>query len=456
MPKSRSKAHRAAPKPAARATDPRSRGLTAFRQGKFDLAISEWSALEPESHPELASALAEALLRRAHSPYQSPDLMVRDLRHAVRLAPEDARLQYHLGLAEHRAGNLSAAADAYARAAALGLDRRGPGYARGLAELEQNPGINLEAFAWLGPHDLAALTPVQTLLRQEPDECLRALSEQQRDLTNPDPMTPLWTGLAHLMKRDAEGAAAVLGQSGARLPKGAGEVQRFYLGLACASIGDLESAERHWTEVTRATQKVGVEPLAQLSDALTWLQGLKLTEITGPSRWKAALDEALANERTAGEAQFRVALVAANRLADSAVKSGDWRAASTYWAKMRQILAGRPELGPAAPILQNLALACERLEEWEPAADAWSALLDATPRARGRKKDAAQEAAREAKRAWIRNRALSHLRTVGRADKAIEHFRQAIKAEPENLELRLDMASALLANEQWVAARNEI
>src|SRR3990172_46323 len=59
-------------------------------------------------------------------------------------------------------------------------------------------------------------------------------------------------------------------------------------------------------------------------------------------------------------------------------------------------------------------------------------------------------------RAWLRRRVLDCYRRAGRPDQAIAHYRNAVKANPDDLDLRLELADALLANEQVIAGRNEL
>ncbi len=60
------------------------------------------------------------------------------------------------------------------------------------------------------------------------------------------------------------------------------------------------------------------------------------------------------------------------------------------------------------------------------------------------------------KRAWLRRRALECYRKAGQLDQAITQYRAAIKAAPDDLDLRLELANALIANDQVVAGRNEL
>jgi tetratricopeptide (TPR) repeat protein len=123
---------------------------------------------------------------------------------------------------------------------------------------------------------------------------------------------------------------------------------------------------------------------------------------------------------------------------------------------MRDILEAQPDLGPLSPVLRNLAIAQEALEQWEPAAEAWAALLKTLPKRPPKKKPAPTDSSVDEQRAWLRRRILDNYKRAGRPDQAIAYYKQAVKAVPDDLDLRLELASALLANEQIIAARNEV
>jgi len=156
----------------------------------------------------------------------------------------------------------------------------------------------------------------------------------------------------------------------------------------------------------------------------------------------------------------RATLLSANRLAMVARDAGDWAGAVECWQIVRSLLERHPNLGALPPIVHNLAVAYEALEEWEDAAEAWAALLNTFPKRRGRAsaKPAPETGgvSVEEKSAWIRRRILDNYKRAELPEEAITYYKKAVKAEPDNLDLRVEMASALLANDQSIAARNEV
>jgi tetratricopeptide (TPR) repeat protein len=82
-------------------------------------------------------------------------------------------------------------------------------------------------------------------------------------------------------------------------------------------------------------------------------------------------------------------------------------------------------------------------------------------RTRPRRKAAGQRAAEESalsdqQWAWVRTRIITCYQHAGRPDAALAVFRQIIKEDPSDLDVRVQLADALLANDQERAAENEI
>jgi tetratricopeptide (TPR) repeat protein len=123
-------------------------------------------------------------------------------------------------------------------------------------------------------------------------------------------------------------------------------------------------------------------------------------------------------------------------------------------------------LGSPRPLLHNLALAYEAQEQWLEAAEAWRAMLRTRPRksaakdpekaAAGRAADAQPADLTEVQWAWVRKRVIECYKRAGAPGEAVTVFRQAIKADPDDLDLRLQLVDALLLNDQEQAAYNEL
>ncbi len=447
---------------------PKQLGLRAFHQSDYTAAIKHWSRPELETDPAVRAALAEACFRRGLARRDDLPASIADLRQAADLLPDDARFWYHLGLTLHRADQLTEACAAYARAADLGMRRPGSGFARALAELERAPELSLDTLPWLSPEERAAVEPVAALLRGEPQATLAASPgnwlERLKTLGHINASAKLWEGLACLAAGEKDKALAALTFSkGQSLRAGAESVRVFYHGLAAAAVGNSEAALAEWTEAARAATKVGAPLLPRLKEAIAHMHWQRLHSFQAAGLWADVLRHAQAVQAlTPGEPSLlRATLVAANRLATAAAAAGDWATAITHWQTMRRLLDQAPTLGPLPPVLRNLAIAHEALEQWEAAAELWAALLAAMPRraSKAKKKTAAPPEAGgvpvDEQRAWLRRRILDNYKRAGRSGQAITFYKQAVKAAPDDLDLRLELALALLANQQTIAARNE-
>ncbi len=402
-------------------------------------------------------ALAEAHFRRALI-VKDPSQQQAELARAVELSPGEGRYWYHLGLARHRADQLAEAIAAYTHATEAGFSRSASGFARGLAEIERDPHIDLEGLHGLSPADRAALLPIAALLRGDPQAMLDSRPgnwlDHLKEQLAADPASALWRGLALLATGQTTQALETLTPAGHSLKGGAEAARALYHGLAAAAMGNLDAALAEWTAAAART------PTPRLQAAVASAHLRQARAAFEAEQWTAVLTAAQAVRKAAPDQSslVMVCLVADNRLAGEAATRGDWSAAIRHWQDMRASLDNHPELGPITPILHNLAIAYERLEQWEAAAGGWSALLSKLPRRPTKKLHTSLHLPLPVSelRAWLRRRVLECYKRAGRPDQAITHYRSAIKANPDDLDLRLELAGALIANEQIVAGRNEL
>ncbi|HEY4691187.1 MAG TPA: tetratricopeptide repeat protein [Anaerolineae bacterium] len=268
------------------------------------------------------------------------------------------------------------------------------------------------------------------------------------------PTSMLWRGVALLAIGQTTQALAALAPSSQPLKAGAEAVRAYYHGVALAATGDPAAALAEWTAAAART------PTPRLQDAVAGAHLRQARAAIEAGQWQAAL----ASIEVAGKispgylALEAIQLVARNRLASDCAARGEWAGALLHWQNMRACLDAHSDLGPVTPILHNLAIAHERLEQWEAAAEAWSALLNKLPRRPTKKSPAGRPTHLPIPefRAWLRRRVLDCYRRAGRPDQAIAHYRNAVKANPDDLDLRLELASALIANDQAIAGRNEL
>jgi tetratricopeptide (TPR) repeat protein len=412
---------------------PRELGQRAFHAGRLDAAISAWQTIAHD--PAVAQALAEALFRRALTTRATDPLA--DLRRAATLAPTDIRFPFHLGRLLHRANDLAGAAAQYRKVLAQKPDHSAAAKLLALVTLQQKSDADLADLPGMTPSLQAWIAPALAVLRR------------QLPPTNDGPLGVLWRGLGHLALGDPEARATLNDER--TLPSGALEpLRRYYRGVAAAIGGNSAAALNLWQPIYDAGNR---SPELEANIAALVLE--RLTALVEAGDGVAAGALALRWAGLPGNPAFdELRLLALDQAAGAAAAAGQWPQATALWEAARQILGNAQGLGSPRTILHNLALAYERQERWEEAAEAWRGLLRARTRKRtGSTADTAQD---EARWAWVRTRIISCYRHAGRPDEAVAIFRQALKLDPNDHELRLQFADALLANEQERAAQNEI
>lgn len=462
--------------PRASAPDRRQDGLRAFQAGRLDAAIGAWTNLAPDD-PKVAAALAEAQFRRALL-LPAGDTQREGLRQALALAPDEPRYRYHLGLSLHRAGDVSGASEQYR--AVLARDAAWPGAALvlALATLEQDPHADLAELPGSAPTVQAALAPVQALLHGQiprlvdlpagaDDHQLRAAGSHAVSSgtawESTGPVTRLWYGLG-LIQEGNGAARAVLDDTRSLPAAQATRIRRYYWGVAAAQGGDREAARKAWQLVSDG----GLDR--------PWLRtnlGAALLDTPADSASDKPLAPAVSQQAallaTSNPALAEALVGRLDATACATAARGEWVQAAELWERARQVVSTGSGLGSPRPLLHNLALAYEAQERWGEAADAWRAMLRTQPRQgrphRTKAGGAGQEAAAprgqdrgptDAQWAWVRKRVIECYKRAGTPGEAVALFRQAIKADPHDVEARLQLADALLANDQEGAAFNEL
>ncbi len=437
MPKSkRSAFRRLSP---ATITDPRQRGLHAFQAGRFAEAIAAWAPLA-DRDAAVRAALAEAHFRRAlGGPPLAPAMD--DLRHAIVLLPGDPRYHYHLGRYLHQSGELTAAIEQYRAALEHDSSQVGAAKLLALATLEQHSRADLTALPGFTPTVQQFIAPAQALL-----------SSRSVPPGDESPVGHFWHGLEQLATNDAAAGDALADERSLPAPT-LNALRRYYRGVAAIHAGDTETALKLW----QRTQETSFIP-ARLRENLAVLLLEQLTALIDADDIPGAAALAQHSISLPGNAAFdELRLLALDRGAATAAESGDWSRAAELWLAAREILGSSDSLGSPRPLLHNLALAYERLERWEDAADAWRGMLRTRPRRKAASQRAADEPALSDQQwAWVRTRIITCYQQADRPDLALAVFRQIIKEDPNDLDARVQLADALLANDQARAAENEI
>jgi tetratricopeptide (TPR) repeat protein len=444
MPRKKSGNKRQESQQPASSQDPRREGMRAFMAQRFGAAIAAWSQLD-QRDAKVREALAEAYFRRALT-HADMGARADDMRQALELVPHDVRYRYHRGLALHRAGKPDEAAEHYRAVLDESPAWSGAGLALALAELEQDSAADLEALPGSTPALLATLEPLRALLRGEvppvPDDSDQAVQM-------------LWHGLGLLQAGDPA-ARSVLRDDHALSSLHLHAMRQYYQGVAAAQAGDMATAVHLWWDVyqTKIVQPTMLEH--NLTAGLIEVFQARLD--AGTSEEVADLAVQVVESSLSHAALNGLLLAVFDRAAHAAAGAADWRRAVQLWGLARGLMGSSASLGSPRPLLHNLALAYEHLENWRTAADTWRALLRARPRkARSDEERAADPFDyTDEQWAWIRSRVITCYQNAGEPGEAVKVFRQAIKKEPEDLDLRIQLVDALLANDQEQAAFNQI
>jgi len=435
--KKKSRSQRARAKARQAAANPVVRGQQAFHQGDYDAAIAIWKqALGEKASCRVTAALAEVYFRRGltrfHRDGQRP-AGLSDLAEAARLASDDLRYTYHLGLAHHHQGNLDMALAAYR----LALDAD-PSFVRAaelavlaLLEQGQNP-VQTAAWKALPLDHQAEFRPLVGLLGGQP---LAVAS------TSPaSGGARLWCALAAFQSGDGGAREALLpfAQDGDE-PAVVRALAAYALGLDALRRDRQEEALGHW----EAARRLGLDT-PSLWGNLHQLYHAQAEEAMAAGRWSdaAALADAARSLASEGRDLTELTLAAHFHAGHAEAQAGRWHQALSHWEKSRDLGENSREL------LQNLALAYEKNERFEEAADLWRQVVRCRPRR-------ADTLTRQ-QVALLWGHVAECYRRAGDVEEAVTTLRNAVKNDPDNTDLRLELVDALVAGDRWGAADNEL
>ncbi|PDW04507.1 tetratricopeptide repeat protein [Candidatus Viridilinea mediisalina] len=412
----------------------RERAMCAFQSGNFNEALRILE-LQYEHDPSVGPLIAETLLRRTLSPSKID--AVADLRRALELVPNDLSYTFHLGRLLHHDGDYAAAEAYYREVLAQDPNHEAAARLLVLLKLEQNPQTEVSQLPYLSPAIEKWLAPAHALLHKQPFA------------HDTSPLGMLWQGLFQLAAGDPAATKSLADDRS--LPSAAlHRIRRHYRGLAAAAAGDLATAQKHWTQLF----DTGARPPG-LEAQLSWLLYEQLLELWENEKYQEAAELAKRWQTLKGSAAFdELRVLALDRAAHLHVAQREWPQAIQNWQAAREIVGNSQakSLGSPRPLLHNLALAYEQLEHWNDAAENWRALL----RFRPRKRNDTDETLENKRWAWVRKRLIKCYHNADNPEEAINIFRQMIKAEPDDIDLRLDLASALYDNKQDAAAKKEL
>jgi tetratricopeptide (TPR) repeat protein len=430
----RRKAHKAA-------SDPIRRGQESFHRGDYDSTIATWEkAYQENASAALGTALAEVYFRRGlvqfHRQRQHASGLA-DLEQAARLAPGDPRYAYHLGLAHHHQADLDTAIAAYR----LALDSD-PGFVRAaeltvLALLERGKDPVQDVIWKALPADRqAALGLLVALVRGDSFHLVEPTPA-------PTGLALLWQGLAAMQSGDDRAPVSLrtIAQDDAQ-PAPARALAACALGLVALRHAQLAEAQAHW----ESARRLGLDTPALRSN-LGFLYGARAEEAMACGQWAdaAALADAAVDMLPSAPDSRDLATAAHLHAGYAAAQAGRWNQARDEWEQARNLGEN------SRAFVQNLALAHEKTEQFLEAAELWREVVRRRPR-----KSHAPDALTPQQVALLWGHVADCYRRAGNAEEAIATLRNAVKNDPGDADLRLQLADALVADERWWAAGNEV
>ena len=441
---------RRSPRSQATSEELRQEGLRAFNAGRYLEAIGFWEKLD-SSNDAVVTALAEACFRHATLKGLNSN-STSYLERATELAPNDPNHAYYLGLALHKENRLAEAMEAYQRGVASGLSRREASLVIALAALRLDRHVDLKTVSGVSSEDRQFLESIVRLWEGKPDpqEFQAMLNEVGQRLGKRQDAShrTLLNGLSLLAGGQKAKAHRTFSNIASKtLSPSVNAIRWYYAGVAAAGYGDMEAAKKEWGQAYRVNPNI--DSLLHNISAAYAQQSVELSEA---GDWQAAAQTALNGLKSAEKDSTltSLALVALDRAASDAAQSGDWATATQHWTEARQVLTDSGKGGSPRPILHNLALAYEALEQWQEAAEAWRAMLRTRPRKRK------GDGFGDEHWTWVRKQVIECYKRSGQPDEAITIFRQLLKADPGDLDARFSLVDALLANDQEQAAINEL
>ena len=487
-------------------------GQELFCAGRYKQAIAEWRRVmevaDEDTKAEIRLALAEACFRlglQEHS-LGNTDAALTYLHQAAAAVPEKAVYHYHLGLAFHRMANMKRAEECFERALALEPDnvrflfQKGLIYARedarrlrqwmkgpeggilscaqryllevatGLRKTQEISGASPESARGL-PREVARLAAPPPVVTAPPSNVTAASSTvtapsstvtlapmEEGDGAGGDKVAAnypyeaaicLLKGLKAYGEGDLDGALFSFLQAGKIDPSN--PYAHFYAGFVHLNQGDFTAAEAECEKAKRLNLR---HP--DMGQGLAAAFQGKLAKLAEEGNVDALIDllEKEPGVNTFPESPDRkrgLALayfVRGNRNA----RSKEWERAIRDWERAAKLTPDEPD------VFHNLALAHEEIEDtedairyWRRTIDLWTSLLQGE----SGKVASRSEEIRECLSVAYRHLA-NLLSDEGRVEESLMGLELAVKYNPHDPNLRLELAGALFAADSQYKAMSEL
>jgi tetratricopeptide (TPR) repeat protein len=402
------------------------RGTKSLGRGDYDHAIRDLAtAYDPVMKSKLPGqikrALAEAHFRRGQRYlFENTDQALADLQKAAELQPADGLYAYHSGLAHHRFDQVEEAIRWYEEAL-----HRDPTFDRAqmmLALARRERGDDLtDTSLW------------------------HSLSDEQRTLLQgKSTHHPLMQAIEYLIGEEWQPASLSLQTQLAAQPAAhLKPLMHYYLGVAAAGNDDLRAAYDYWHQAHQA----GLDH-PTLPENLTLVATLLAEQAITEQHYQQSFDFAETGLGVDPEHRRLQDIEAHARLGlgVEAARQGDWAGALKKWQGAENTSGELARLMAA-----NSAIAYEKMERWEAAAEAWREYARRRPRKASSDGYLTDE---QVARLW--ERVADLYQRAGVNDEAITTLQNALKYDPDRPDLNLALVQSYLHNDQIEAAENQL
>ncbi len=401
------------------------RARLAYKQSNYDKAILILqSGTDQIDQTQKENALAELYFRRAHRhDTAQPEQALQDFEKAADLQTDDAVYAYHVGLAYHRREQPGDAIEWYRKSLECDATFERAYFPLAIALYENGD-------------------PVQE------DDVWQKITDEQKAYLSDDhaPNDPLLRGIRAIQQQDFDKAEQLLTLSiDKNTPAHLQAATYDYLGRLTLQRDpdNLEQALEYWQQAYDSGLR---------SPAL--LENLSLAYTLHIESFLA--EDKVADARTMAQKAIqyfpdhtRLQQIQSHlllRAGYNAAVEANWQDAINYWEAVENA-----ESEVARRLAANMALIYEKLENWRAAADSWREFA----RRRGRKEGASNWLSpTQVARLWSRTSNL-YMR-AGEEDEAITTLKTALKYDPDDLDMGIDLARRYAEADRTEAAHNQI
>ena len=387
----------------------------------LNLALEAFALTEKDTQEKTEKLLTEIYFRLAGSNVTDFNLRIIHLKEAISLSPIETRLHFFLAVTLCQVGNFAEAVLEFDKVAEKEPNYPNLAYLHTLAKLACNQKVD---FSNLNLEEISTLKIVESIISSKTNDLLTEVQLTKYEF---------WQALAQ-MQQDITASPVLTFQKSldrGGYKKNVVAILEYYKGVAAMRQGEKGAAQSAW-------QKAKSYGFAQdhLNTNLDYLLTEQIVDAAKGEKWQQVITIVgnLPNKLKTLDIVKELTAFAEYYLGHSAASEGNWKRAAEAWRRSN-------EQDKSCRLSQNLALAEEAIENWENAAEAWREMLK-----RRSRKETSDNYLNDSQVAAIWKRAAE----------CYEKEEDALKYAENDIELRLEIVEALIANDQEKAAQNEL